>query len=218
MKEAYFSGPIFGGKARAMLDNVRSLRARHEEIAFDPRSSALLVLDMQEYFLSPGSHAFVPCGEMILPKLSDLVSVFITLNRPVFFTQHSNSSKEAGMMKTWWKDLLSEGSPDWNLASELDTSKGRVIKKNQYDAFYNTQLESDLRNAGVTQVVIGGVMTHLCCETTARSAFMRGFQVFFLIDGTASYNEAYHQASLLNLSHGFAIPVLVEEIEEAFNR
>jgi isochorismate hydrolase len=57
-------------------------------------------------------------------------------------------------------------------------------------------------------------MTHLCCETTARSAFMRGLQVFIAVDGTATYSEAFHRASLLNLSHGFALPVLVDEILE----
>jgi isochorismate hydrolase len=63
--------------------------------------------------------------------------------------------------------------------------------------------------------IISGVMTHLCCETTARSAFVRGFDVFFLIDGTATYNEDYHLATLLNLGHGFATLVLVNEILEA---
>jgi bifunctional isochorismate lyase / aryl carrier protein len=57
-------------------------------------------------------------------------------------------------------------------------------------------------------------MTHLCCETTARSAFTHGFEVFFTIDGTATYNERFHIATLLNLSHGFALAVLVEEVIE----
>jgi isochorismate hydrolase len=54
-------------------------------------------------------------------------------------------------------------------------------------------------------------MAHLCCETTARSAFTRGFEVFFLVDGTASYNRDFHQASLLNLAHGFATLLLTGE-------
>jgi isochorismate hydrolase len=217
MKEVYFTGPILSCKAHEMLDNVSSLRARHQEIMFNPGASSLLVLDMQEYFLNPASHAFVPCGRVILPRLSDLVDAFSAARRPVIFTQHSNTAGEAGMMDSWWEELLLSGSPAWQIATDLDTSKGHILQKSQYDAFFNTSLEATLRKAGATQVVIGGVMTHLCCETTARSAFMRGFQVFFTIDGTASYNEAYHQASLLNLSHGFAIPVLVEEIEEAFD-
>ena len=87
-----------------------------------------------------------------------------------------------------------------------------VIEKSQYDAFHQTRLEEMLLERRISQVIVCGVMTHLCCETTARSAFMRGFEVFFAIDGTATYNEAFHRATLLNLAHGFAAPVLIEEI------
>ena len=90
-----------------------------------------------------------------------------------------------------------------------------VLDKSQYDAFYQTSLEGHLRAEGVTQVVICGVMTHLCCETTARSAFTRGFQVFFTVDGTATYNMDHHRATLVNLSHGFAVPVLVKDMVSA---
>ena len=55
-------------------------------------------------------------------------------------------------------------------------------------------------------------MTHLCCETTARSAFVRGFDVFFLVDGTATYNIEFHMSSLLTLTHGFVHPVRFQEI------
>ena len=86
------------------------------------------------------------------------------------------------------------------------------IEKKQYDAFLQTLLEETLRQRKIEQIVITGVMTHLCCETTARSAFMRGFEVFFTVDGTATYNEELHRASLLTLSHGFAVPVTVDEL------
>ncbi len=98
---------------------------------------------------------------------------------------------------------------------EFDLSQSVVIEKSQYDAFYQTRLEEILQQKGVRQLVICGVMTHLCCETTARSAFTRGFEVFFTIDGTATQNEAFHRATLLNLAHGFAVPVLVEEVIRA---
>ena len=101
---------------------------------------------------------------------------------------------------------LSEISP------EIEFSTGDVIQKSQYDAFFGTTLEGLLRRKVVDQVVISGVMTHLCCETTARSAFMRGFEVFFLVDGTATYNEEFHRAALLNLAHGFAIVTLVDQV------
>ncbi|MCP4152595.1 MAG: isochorismatase family protein, partial [bacterium] len=64
----------------------------------------------------------------------------------------------------------------------------------------------------ITRVIITGVMTHLCCETTARSAFVRNFEVYFTIDATATYNREFHKSTLLNLSHGFASPVLTSDI------
>ena len=98
------------------------------------------------------------------------------------------------------------------IVPEIDVSTGTLIQKSQYDAFYQTDLEKLLREKDVSQVIICGVMTHLCCETTARSAFMRGFEVFFPVDGTATYNLEFHRASLMNLAHGFAKIVLMKEL------
>jgi bifunctional isochorismate lyase/aryl carrier protein len=55
-------------------------------------------------------------------------------------------------------------------------------------------------------------MTNICCETTARSAFVRGFEVFFAIDGTATYSEEHHLATIMNFSYGFVIPILLDEL------
>ena len=86
------------------------------------------------------------------------------------------------------------------------------MEKSQYDAFYKTSLEERLKDFGANQLVVTGVLTHLCCESTARSAFIRGFEIFFVVDATASYNKQYHLSSLRNLSHGFVTPVLSEEL------
>lgn len=118
-------------------------------------------------------------------------------------------------MGTWWKDLISIENPHSAIIPEFDYSHRSVLRKNQYDAFYETSLEEILRRKSVSQVVISGVMTHLCCETTARSAFVRGFEVFFLVDGTATYNQDHHLATLLNLAHGFATPVLTTQLQAA---
>lgn len=115
-------------------------------------------------------------------------------------------------MAVWWRDLIGAASPLSGIDPRLEAQDGMMISKTRYDAFMDSPLEKLLREVGVLQLVICGVMTHLCCETTARSAFMRGFEVFFTIDGTATYNEAFHRASLLNLAHGFATPVLVQDI------
>ena len=89
----------------------------------------------------------------------------------------------------------------------------------RYSAFYKTDLEQYLMSIGIKNVIIGGVMTNLCCETTARDAFVRDFRVFFLVDGTATVSKTYHFTTLRNLAYGFAYLKRCEEvIEEIGNK
>lgn len=214
MKETYFTIPSLEQQARELYQQVADL-SQKKALEYQPSQSALLVLDMQAYFLEASSHAYIPSAEAILDGIVKLINEYFTDGRPVIFTQQINTTSNAGMMSIWWKDLLTSENPLHKIIPEIDLSMGTLIQKSQYDAFYQTHLEEMLHGKGVTQVVICGVMTHLCCETTARSAFIRGFEVFFPVDGTATYNLAYHKASLLNLAHGFASVVLMKDILEA---
>ena len=211
-KESYFTFDNLNEKARELLASVESLRQRHRDIVFKPDRAALLVLDMQEYFLQGGSHAFIPSAPAIISGIGKLVAAFSNAGYPVFTTRHINTPEDAGMMAKWWRDLINPQIAYSHYINTIKNQKSITINKPQYDAFLHTQLESQLHQQQIEQVVICGVMTHLCCETTARSAFMRGFEVFFTVDGTATYNEELHRASLLTLSHGFAVPVLIGEL------
>ena len=170
---------------------------------------------MQRYFLDEASHAYIPSAEAILLGINKLAQAYAARGLPVIYTQHLNTPQDAGSMEDWWQELITAESPFSALSPELDLATGVALPKSQYDAFYQTPLEELLREKGVSQVVICGVMTHLCCETTARSAFVRGFEVFFTVDGTATYNQTFHQATLTNLAHGFAALALVPEILSA---
>lgn len=186
-------------------------QAHRRGLPFTPVHSALLVLDMQSYFLDPASHAYIPSAVAVLPGIRALVRAYRRKRLPLVFTRHVNTLQDAGMMSVWWRDRISLDSPLSQITPELDVADSPVILKTQYDAFYKTDLEAILLQAGVVRVLICGVMTHLCCETTARSAFGRDFEVYFLVDGTATYNRDFHQASLLNLAHGFASLLLTGE-------
>lgn len=211
MKETYFTIQALDQQAHDLYKYVAEINPINAS-KFDPSQAALIVLDMQSYFMDPASHAFIPSAEAIVDSILHLIDAFHTAGKPVFFTQHVNTPGDAGMMQFWWKDLLTSENPLHRLIPEIDISRGMLIQKSQYDAFHQTPLEELLRLRQVTQVVLCGVMTHLCCETTARSAFMRGFEVFFPVDGTATYNLAYHKASLVNLSHGFASLTFIDDI------
>ena len=80
----------------------------------------------------------------------------------------------------------------------------KVVEKCTYSAFRGTRLEEYLKERSVEEVIVSGVMTNLCCETTAREAFVRGFRVFFSADATATAEPEMHDATLLNLAYGFA--------------
>jgi isochorismate hydrolase len=214
MKESYFTTQLLEQQARDIYQQVSDI-SRSKVLEYQPSQSALLVLDMQSYFLDAASHAYIPSAGAILNGILQLIDAYFDHQLPIFFSQHINSTDDTGMMSVWWKDLITSKNPLHRIIPEIDTSVGTLIQKSQYDAFYQTSLEEMLHARGVTQVVICGVMTHLCCETTARSAFMHGFEVFFPVDGTATYNLAFHRASLVNLAHGFTSLVLIKDILDA---
>jgi isochorismate hydrolase len=213
MKEKYYSIDTLDSQAKSFLDEVRHLRELHRW-NIEPKRAALLVLDMQRYFLDERSHAYIPSAPAIVPKIRRLQQLFLMKDMTVFHTRHINTEKNAGRLKDWWRDVIRKNNDLSEIIGELRDVNIGVLVKSQYDAFFDTNLELLLKNEGIEQVLIAGVMTHLCCETTARSAFIRGFEVYFIIDGTATYRKDFHQSSLRNLSHGFAVPVLTREIED----
>ena len=178
---------------------------------------ALFVIDMQRHFCDPKSSFFVPGSDALALKIKQLVDVFNSNNRPIFFTRHIDSLDKDNLMLRWWKEKIKEEDPMSEVIDILDTKKGATVIKHQYDGFLNTRLEDLLRKKDVRQVVVCGVLTNLCCETTARSAFMRGFEVYFVKDGTATFSKDMHEASLLNLSYGFAILTTINDVIRELN-
>lgn len=168
-------------------------------------NSALLILDMQRFFFDSDSHACMPSAQAIINPVLKLTKLFEQENRPIILTKHINTKDNAKMMDYWWSDILTDQNAYCDLIPEMNSiDDAIIIKKSQYDAFYNTHLNQTLTQLNIEQLVIVGVITHLCCETTARSAFVHGYNVFFPIDGTATYNADIHKSSLTNLGHGFA--------------
>jgi isochorismate hydrolase len=209
MKELYYDFGNIDIEAQSFLKAIKPYRTKHQLPLF-AKKTALLVIDMQNHFGDEVSQAFIPSIKAIVPKIKLLQETFLRNSLTIIQTQHIDSS-EKGPMHKWWLSNLETNNPKAKIISELSSPKIPVLIKTQYDAFWQTDLEAMLKNSGIEQIIITGVMTHLCCETTARSAFMRGFDVFFCIDGTATYNRKFHLGSLINLAHGFAIPLLVKE-------
>ncbi len=169
--------------------------------------SCLLAIDLQNYF----KRILLP----ILKNLQRIIESWRNLNLPIIFTQHGHKepSRDGGELGRWWGELILEGTEEWKMIPEMRLkSEDIILPKKRYSAFFETNLEKILKERGIRDLIISGVMTNLCCETTARDAFMRDYRVFFLIDGTATGREDLHLSSLKNLGFGFAYLLTCDEL------
>lgn len=179
---------------------------------FATEGIALIVLDMQNYFLLEESNAFIPSAKSIVTNINKLIEIFNRNNFPVIFTKHSNNEENARQMAVRWKHLTPESGIFNEIYDKIDSSKGIFINKNQYDAFFCTDLLKILQERKIKQVIITGVITNLCVETTARSSFVNGFHTIVPIDTTATYNLDLHLSSFINLSFSINSTPLSSEL------
>ena len=187
---------------------------QNRNIVFPPQTSALFVIDMQHFFCDPPSHAYLVDSKKIIPNIHKLVMIYRQQALPIIFTRYALLQTESpGAMGRWWHDVLYDDNPLSNVIDFLHPLPNEhVIRKTQYSAFFETNLGQILKKLKVTTILITGVLTHLCCETTARDAFMRNYDVFFVVDATASDTQDFHDASLRTLSDGIATLVTTNEV------
>lgn len=181
------------------------------------QGSALLVIDMQNHFLEAKSSSFICGGAAILPGVRRLIKSFRRAERPVIYTRHVHHPDgiDAGIMEWWWEGMCVEGSPESEIHPALaPLPKEKVVLKHRYSAFFNTDLDTVLRCCKIEDLVVCGVLTNMCCESTARDAYVRDYRTFFLADGTGTINEEMHVASLLNLGYGFSFVTTIADIEK----
>jgi ureidoacrylate peracid hydrolase len=175
---------------------------------------ALLVVDMQNGFCHPDG-SFPRIGRGLQDAMDAVANAAVAVGQarragvPVVFTRHvyrpgrpdegaaliGNSPELAGVAG------LAAGSWDAEVCAELGCGPDDlVVDKVRFDAFQWTSLEPLLRGLGVGALMICGVVTNICVETTARSAFMRDFPVTLLADCCAAKTRRLHDLSIEVLS------------------
>lgn len=201
----YVTGENLRGKTDCWLEQVaRAVRPR-PHLRLKPRECALLVIDVIRYFTAPDGASWLPASAAILPMISRLLECWRSRGGTVIFTRHCHDPEDSGgMLGVFYGSVIRCADPDSRFVLKPLTGE-TVIRKNTYDSFHETGLEEVLRENSITQVLITGVLTHLCCETAARSAFVRGFEVYMAADATASSSESLHTGSLLSVADGFGV-------------
>jgi isochorismate hydrolase len=193
------------------LKELKPYRERNATV--NPEQAALLAIDLQNYF-----------KRIAQPVLGNILKVIQSCRKtdiPIIFTQHGHTdpTSDGGTLGEWWGELIMVGTEDWKFLSEIVIDERDIIlPKKRYSAFFETDLDEELRSRGVKDLIVSGVMTNLCCETTARDAFMRDYRVFILIDGTATRKSELHLATLKNLGFGFAYLLTCGELVAMLSR
>ena len=187
--------------------------------SIDPARTALLVIDMQDEFVRPGWSPFwVPAATRMAPRLRRLIEHARSVGVPVIWTifddTHHNLDRPRSLHS------LAHGTVDWKrpgpaaVWSEMGYREDEVlIRKPSYGAFYDTPLDTILRNLGRDTVIVTGTLTNYCCGTTARQAYERGYYVVFSADTTATDDESRQEHELAVLRKGFALVLTTDEIE-----
>ena len=146
MKEQYFTPESIHTLSSQWL-NEYARPKRLKSQPFDVNRAALLVLDMQNYFLNPDSHAYIPSATAILPGINQAISFFRTNQRPIIATKHVNSKNDAGMMAAWWSEIMTENHQLIGLHPDLDLKEetSPVESMNEFAARHRQLYSSILR-------------------------------------------------------------------------
>lgn len=203
--------------------------ARPEAVTLKPEQSALIVIDMQNAYASPGGYL-------------DLAGFDVSATRPVIENIKTavSAAREAGMTIIWfqngWDDRYVEaggpGSPNYYKSNALKTMRKRpelqgtllakggwdyelvagltpqpddiVLPKSRYSGFFNTPLDSILRSRGIRHLVFTGIATNVCVESTLRDGFFLEYFGVVLEDATHQAGPAFaQQAALFNIETFF---------------
>lgn len=200
-------------KTRA-ADGMEKKKPRGRTLPFNWARSALLVVDMQEFFLDSGSPAYMPQSLPALSNAGRLARFFRDRGRPVLFTAHAHDDPAAdgGLMALWWKKVCLAGTPLAEVSPALAARDGEVFLKRRYSAFTSLKLPERLRALDVDSLVVAGLKTNLCVESTVRDAFDLGFMCIAAGDAMAARTPELHLSSLASMADGFAMVRATGEI------
>jgi len=217
----------------AALDRMTARMGKlHPFDVIDPRGAALVVIDMQNYFVKPGHQAETPIAREIVPNINRLAAELRRRDGHVFWIRNGTANTRQNW-STYHEHLLTpermqrryesmeeghDGFEFWHL-NDIRPEDTRLTKK-RYSAFIqgSSDVERHLRERDLDTVLITGTATHVCCESSARDAMMLNFKTVMVADGLAANSDEEHNASLSGLYGQFADVQTVDEVVQSLER
>ncbi len=198
------------------LAKVCARRGRVEVFdALDPACTALVVVDMQRYFLEPGGFLEVPCSRDIVGNVNRIAAALRRGGGSVYWTRHSfvpEWTSWYGVLASggFARRMIAESAPDtpgYAIHPDLDIQPGDVLlHKTRYSAMLpeSCDLAAHLGQTGADTLIVTGTLTNVCCESTARDAMMMNYKVVFVSDANATRTDEEHNATLKAMVQVFA--------------
>ena len=197
---------------------------------FKKDDSVLIIVDMQNAFIDKnGSLPKMGLDASrvlnVIDPIKRLKTVFVTNKLPVIYIQHVHRKDgfDMGLIEKVFPPIFKLGhcieeTWDCEIIEELKPEPNDiVVKKFRFSGFYKTPLENILKSLGKETLVICGIATNICVESTVRDAFYRDYNVFVPQETTASYFESAEIAALENFRFAFARVLTIEELIEKVN-
>ena len=159
----------------------------------NPAKTALVNVDMQVAFVD-GSPLAAPNGRRLLEPVNRLAAACREAGMTIVHTVHltradgSNEGTMGELVPPVREGVIREGAETAKLHPEVNfLGDDILLEKPRYGAFTGTDLDMILRSRGIDTIIVTGICTNICCETTAREAGMRDYHVFFPTDGTETF-------------------------------
>jgi ureidoacrylate peracid hydrolase len=193
----------------------------------DPAHTALLVIDMQNDFCAEDGYATVQLKKDLSPCRATVAPIMRTVEAargagvPVLWVRaHYDDSYIAPPMRARNKMMgatatcCAEGSWGADFFGVEPAEGEPVINKHRFNAFFETGLHERLQGMGVRSLVLTGVQTNVCIESTYREAFSLGYFLAIPEDGVASHTPPSHEASMANFRFLFGEVTSSDELTE----
>ena len=182
--------------------------------AFEPERAALLIHDMQEYFLNFwGENSDMM--QQVVANIAKLRAYCKEHNIPVYYTAQpkEQSDEDRALLNDMWGPGLTRSPEQQRIVAELAPDEAdTVLVKWRYSAFHRSPLEQMLKETGRNQLLITGVYAHIGCMTTATDAFMRDIKPFFIADALADFTRDEHLMSLKYVAGRSGRVVMTDEL------
>lgn len=184
--------------------------------SIDPKCAALLIHDMQDYFLDfwGEDSAFI---RDLVHKVQELRKFCKSVGIPVYYTAQpvEQSPEDRALLSDVWGPGITAHPSRKNVVSALEPeADDKVLVKWRYSAFQRSPLEDLLKQSGRSQLIICGVYAHIGCMATAVDAFMRDIKPFLVADALADFSREKHLTALEISAGSCGKVVMLDQIVE----